>query len=88
MSLTPYFFDGRVHLPQPLLQALLQTGLDRETAFAAETGLDLDDSSSLSRIRTAAEQYLSAHATNDPIVAAIESREFRFMLSDNGYVGA
>lgn len=77
---TPYFFDGRLHIPNTILNKLILSGLSVRAAETIRKGVELDDSETIQHLAVVVHQYIQTHPHDDPIAVALRDREFQFML--------
>ncbi len=83
----PYFFDGRLHFPKHILDALIRFGLDAHTAAVVRKGIKLDDDSVLEAVRAVVQSYIASAAPQDDIARILDAPGIRFMLFDDYGVG-
>lgn len=63
-ELTPYFQDGKLHLPESTFDLLAKAGLNQDVIASVRHGLSFDDRSRAAEIRAAMEQFIQRLATN------------------------
>ncbi|MEO0564927.1 MAG: hypothetical protein AAF125_22670 [Chloroflexota bacterium] len=80
---TPYFFDGRLHLPKTILDELIVCGLSAHTASEIRKGLDMDDSECLDDLRCALTTLFDITPANSPVHKALLDSDIQFMLANN-----
>lgn len=79
--LKPYFANGLLYLPDKVVQALLNAGLEWSVGHAARRGIALDDTDSLAEIAHAVDVLLSHISPTNPLYIALSSDDTRFMLT-------
>jgi hypothetical protein len=80
-KLAPYFRNGLLYVPQKTIDALVNVGLDNDTAARAIMGLQLDDVDSLHQLSEAIDELLNLVEVDSPMFEALTSDESYFILT-------
>lgn len=77
----PYYREGKLRLPPPTVNLLIQAGLPPELGQAALAGLSLDEREQIAAINRVLEKALRRLERSSDPFRALSSSEARFMLN-------
>ena len=83
----PYYREGKLHLPPPTVNLLIEAGLPPELGRAALAGLALDEREQIAAINHALEKALRRLERSSVPFRTLSSTETRFLLNMKTFSG-